>query len=158
MEPRVESIVTQKKPAEATDESCEDSLPQKRLAVAAAPANVERSLSSCSENSEGHVSTESSVSEKSDFPEEKCNSVNSESQPESVQIQEEADNSKEASVESEPNVSPGPTPLVSEAISSPSLVANSSSQEAVVGCLPEEPAEPLGLDENGSRVTGTRAN
>ncbi|KAH8282201.1 hypothetical protein KR054_006109 [Drosophila jambulina] len=169
VEPRVEGATPQKKQTETTDESCEDSLPQKRLAAtaaaaaaavavaAAAAANVERSFSSCSENSEGHVSTESSVSEKSDFPEEKCNSVNSESQPESVQIpeEEEPDNSKEASVESEPNVSPGSTPVASETISSssPSVAPNSSSQEAGV-CLPEESAvEPLDLDENGSRVT-----
>ncbi|XP_017025820.1 uncharacterized protein Cnot4 isoform X2 [Drosophila kikkawai] len=164
VEPRVEGITIQKKQTEATDDSCEDSLPQKRLAataaaaVAAAAANVERSLSSCSENSEGHVSTESSVSEKSDFQEEKCNSVNSESQPESVQIpeeEEEADNSKEASVESEPNVSSGSTPVASETISSssPSVAPNSSSQEAG-GCLPEEPAEePLDLEEIGSQVT-----
>ncbi|KAH8249789.1 hypothetical protein KR032_012375 [Drosophila birchii] len=166
---RVEPRVEGKKQTEATDaESCEDSLPQKRLAAtvaaaaAAAAANVERSLSSCSENSEGHVSTESSVSEKSDFPEEKCNSVNSETQPESVQIpeeeaeEEEADNSKEASVESEPNVSSGSTPVAGETIissSSPAVAPNSSSQEAG-SSLPEEPAEePLDLDENGSRVT-----
>ncbi|XP_020807161.1 putative uncharacterized protein DDB_G0271606 isoform X2 [Drosophila serrata] len=160
VEPRVESVATQKKQPEATDDSCEDSLPQKRLpALAASPAaaNVERSLSSCSENSEGHVSTESSVSEKSDFPEEKCNSVNSESQPESVLIpeEEEADNSKEASIESEPNVSSGSTPVASETISSssPTVAPNSSSQETG-GSLPEEPAEEsLDLDENGSRVT-----
>ncbi|KMY89520.1 uncharacterized protein LOC6731811 isoform X2 [Drosophila simulans] len=139
-----ESTIRQKK-AEVT-ESCEDNLPQKRLAG----TNVQRSVSSCSENSEGHVS-ESSLSEKSltgDYVEEKCNSVNSESQPESVKFQEELEKSNEAIVEAETIL---PAAESSEDIS-PAAVAPSNGEDE--GCLPVvDPVEPPSLVDNGSRVT-----
>nr|NP_001188776.1 CCR4-NOT transcription complex subunit 4, isoform H [Drosophila melanogaster]ADV37026.1 CCR4-NOT transcription complex subunit 4, isoform H [Drosophila melanogaster] len=139
-----ESTIRQKK-AEVT-ESCEDNLPQKRLAG----TNVQRSVSSCSENSEGHVS-ESSLSEKSltgDYVEEKCNSVNSESQQESVKFQEELEKSNEAIVEAETIL---PTAESSEDIS-PAAVAPGNGE--VEGCLPVvDPVEPPSLADNGSRVT-----
>ncbi|KAH8353161.1 hypothetical protein KR084_009359 [Drosophila pseudotakahashii] len=138
-----ESTITQKK-AEVI-ESCEDSLPQKRLAG----TNVQRSVSSCSENSEGHVS-ESSLSEKSlpgDYTEEKCNSVNSESQPESVKTQEDAEKSNEAIAEAEPVLTASKS---SEDIS-PTAVEPSNGKDG--GCLPEDPVEPPSLAENGSRMT-----
>ncbi|XP_070068698.1 PHD finger protein rhinoceros isoform X2 [Drosophila takahashii] len=139
-----ESTITQKKKAEVI-ESCEDSLPQKRLAG----TNVQRSVSSCSETSEGHVS-ESSLSEKSlpgDYAEEKCNSVNSESQPESVKTQEDAEKSNEAIAEAEPVL----TASKSSEDLSPAAVEPSNGKDG--GCLPEEPVEPPSLAENGSRMT-----
>ncbi|XP_017042824.1 uncharacterized protein LOC108089194 isoform X2 [Drosophila ficusphila] len=137
-----ESTITQKK-TEAT-ESCEDNLPQKRLAA----TNVQRSVSSCSENSEGHVS-ESSLSEKSlagDYTEEKCNSVNSESQPESVLTQEDVEKSNEAIAEAEPKLS-GSKSL--EDLSSPAAVSPSTKTDS----LPDESVSSASLPENGTRVT-----
>lgn len=108
-------------------------------------------MSSCSENSEGHVS-ESSLSEKSltgDYVEEKCNSVNSESQQESVKFQEELEKSNEAIVEAETIL---PTAESSEDIS-PAAVAPGNGEDE--GCLPVvDPVEPPSLADNGSRVTG----
>ncbi|XP_041566232.1 uncharacterized protein LOC108141925 isoform X3 [Drosophila elegans] len=138
-----ESTIIHKK-TEVT-ESCEDNLPQKRLAG----TNVQRSVSSCSETSEGHVS-ESSLSEKSltgDYTEEKCNSVISESHQDSVKTQDDTEKINDAIAEAEPNLSGSKTP---ESIS-PIAMAPSNGKEA--GCLPDEPADISSLPENESRVT-----
>jgi len=143
-----ESTITQKKTE--VIESCEDNLPQKRLAG----TNVQRSVSSCSENSDGHVS-ESSLSEKSlagDYTDEKCNSVNSESHQESVKTQEEAEKSIEAIVDDEPVLT------VSNSSEDTSPAAVEASNEKDGGSLPDDPVDPTSLAENGSRVTGTLAN
>ncbi|XP_017075620.2 putative uncharacterized protein DDB_G0268364 isoform X2 [Drosophila eugracilis] len=137
-----ESTIIQKK-AEVT-ESCEDNLPQKRLAG----TNVQRSVSSCSENSEGHVS-ESSLSEKSlpgDYTEEKCNSVNSESHPESEKSPVEDEKSNEAIVEAEPVLE---TSKSCEDISTAEVPSNGKDESS----LPEVSAEPSILAENESRLT-----
>uniref|UniRef100_A0A6P4EHB9 CCR4-NOT transcription complex subunit 4 n=1 Tax=Drosophila rhopaloa TaxID=1041015 RepID=A0A6P4EHB9_DRORH len=138
-----ESTITQKK-TEVT-ESCEDNLPQKRLAG----TNVQRSESSCSENSEGHIS-ESSLSEKSltgDYTEEKCNSVISESHQESVKTQDDTENIIEAIAEAEHSLTGSKS---SEDISKDAAMAPSNSTDA--GCLPEDSAESSSLPESGSRV------
>ncbi|XP_037708601.1 uncharacterized protein LOC119546413 isoform X2 [Drosophila subpulchrella] len=138
-----ESTITQKKTE--VIESCEDNLPQKRLAG----TNVQRSVSSCSENSDGHVS-ESSLSEKSlpgDYSDEKCNSVNSESHQESVKTQEEAEKSNEAIVDDEPVL----TVSNSSEDTSPAVVESSNEKDG--GSLADDPVDPSSLADNGSRVT-----
>ncbi|XP_052851114.1 CCR4-NOT transcription complex subunit 4 isoform X8 [Drosophila gunungcola] len=142
IEPNESTIIHKK--TEVT-ESCEDNLPQKRLAG----TNVQRSVSSCSETSEGHIS-ESSLSEKSltgDYTEEKCNSVISESHQDSVKTQDDTEKMNDAIAEAEQNLSGSKTP---ESIS-PIAMAPSNGKEA--GCLPDEPAEISSLPENESRVT-----
>ncbi|KPU73904.1 uncharacterized protein Dana_GF15780, isoform F [Drosophila ananassae] len=143
-----ESTITTQKKKETID-SCEDSLPQKRLAA----TSVQRSVSSCSDNSEGHVS-ESSVSEKSlpgdDYQEEKCNSSISESPQEIVKPPEGEDKTNEEVTEAEQDLS-GQKSEVSES-TSPTAVAANGIQDTV--CPAEEqPAETSNLSENGTRVS-----
>ncbi|XP_017151388.1 uncharacterized protein LOC108161605 isoform X1 [Drosophila miranda] len=74
-------------------ESCEIMSQQKRSS-----SSVQRSLSSCSENSEGHVS-ESSVSEKSlpdDYQENKCNISSSETYQENIKNVESINTNRES--------------------------------------------------------------
>ncbi|KAH8287937.1 hypothetical protein KR018_008446 [Drosophila ironensis] len=150
-----ESTITQKK--KDTSESCEDSLPQKRLAA----TSIQRSVSSCSDNSEGRVS-ESSVSEKSvsgDYPEEKCNITSAASgHPESVKPQEGHDKSTETGplpeteLEPEASLSSGhQSAMVSES-PSPATVPRNGSNEAAVS-PPADSVEVSNAAENDSRVT-----
>ncbi|BFF95018.1 transcription factor SPT20 homolog [Drosophila madeirensis] len=115
-------------------ESCETTSQQTR-----SDSSVQRSLSSCSENSEGHVS-ESSVSVKSlpvDYQESKCNITRSEDNMENV----ESINTTKESMNADCKTVSDCTSVVNESINS---VVNSTNNNGLH--LPQSPLNP---PENG---------